>query len=1038
MPSSRPAPLRRLAAAVLPIVVLAGTLALPAVPAAADPAPGPGGLVTRLSGGVDEASYTVTAAVGSTVYTAWQDRSITTDGLAGIAFKRSTDSGRTWQRLQDLTWPTGSHGDARHPSITANGDDVHVAWQETTSFSSADRGDESTFVVSSRDRGRTWGKRKRLDVEGDGSHTDGVMVQADGDRVAVAWQDRTRAINVAVSSDAGATFGKAVQVDGPQTGVGLGDVAVRGDDVAVVWSGVDRPAGVTENEIFAATSFDKGATWLPPQNVSKAAGSSYDPEVELTRDGIHVVWAELQGWNELDDKKFHEIRAAHGRDGVAWDRSKLGESSFGMGEPSLTSYGTRLTTAWRDRTTRRVLAATRIGGAWGSPQAVTAQPTFDPPVLTSVPRPDDAVEATFTWTMPDRYGADADGDGIIESAVTAAQVDPGTWQVRLDGCASVVRDGSAPTYRWSLDGEEVSQGRACTEEITFTEEGEHEVTLEVSSDGRVDAVTQTVRVEDRLVVSVGDSVASGEGNPDVPAGPWPWEPASKWKNKQCNRTGLAGPAKAAARLEAADPRSSVTFVHLACSGATVMSDSAANGGLLTAYDGINPEEGEVLQPQMSQLKSLVGDREVDALFISIGANDLHFSSVILECLLRSTCYETDTRTKLEQRFAELPSHYAALSERIDELGIPREKVFITEYFDPTTDATGATTLRCVANNALPGKALTDDETAWARRDVVQKMNAAVQTAAQTHGWNYVGGIAQSFTRRGYCTDNRMVVNLFDSFYDQLDKNGSFHPNGLGHDVYGERISAMVDAAWGPDVVPHEDPDLPTSTDRRGATYLAWGSRNQVVVSTLAHDGGLVSATSSVEVVEPGLFAGGVDLAATADGAWAAWTQAMRNDASVSKYQAYAARVAGGPPNLHLDDVQLVQTSDAPAALTADKATTVRVALTSTLAQQRTIEIGYRIVAADGAVVHDAVALSSVAPGENVLHLAPATPPTLPAGTYTATARLDVPNQVAEKDEGDNEGTSVAVDAEPSRDVSVLYVPLGVPCLTAHAVADGAP
>ena len=58
-----------------------------------------------------------------------------------------------------------------------------------------------------------------------------------------------------------------------------------------------------------------------------------------------------------------------------------------------------------------------------------------------------------------------------------------------------------------------------------------------------------------------------------------------WQDKRCHRSALSGSAQAALRLEQQDPRTSVTFVHLACSGASVVY------GLLGRYTGVEHPEG---------------------------------------------------------------------------------------------------------------------------------------------------------------------------------------------------------------------------------------------------------------------------------------------------------------------------------------------------------------------------------------------------------------------------------------------------------------
>ena len=79
-----------------------------------------------------------------------------------------------------------------------------------------------------------------------------------------------------------------------------------------------------------------------------------------------------------------------------------------------------------------------------------------------------------------------------------------------------------------------------------------------------------------------------------------------WQDSGCHRSAFSAQAQAALALERLDARSSVTFVHAACSGAKT---GAVPG-------------------QIESALSLVGSRSIDAVVLSIGGNDAGFSSII--------------------------------------------------------------------------------------------------------------------------------------------------------------------------------------------------------------------------------------------------------------------------------------------------------------------------------------------------------------------------------------------------------------------------
>jgi lysophospholipase L1-like esterase len=414
----------------------------------------------------------------------------------------------------------------------------------------------------------------------------------------------------------------------------------------------------------------------------------------------------------------------------------------------------------------------------------------------SLALPGDKGALSFGWTMPTRYESGRHEDGAAVWNGTA-EVRPAGFRVDL----SAQECGTTGTTTWLIEGTAVAAGdpnvvggspTSCALAYRFPREGSYEVAIE-ERDGSGELVaraTQIVPVQDFLIVSIGDSVASGEGNPETPGTPI-------WGDRQCHRSAHAGPAQAAKAIEDADPRTSVTFLHLACSGTTI------DAGLLGPYEGIEP--GASLPPQLDALTKLVGDREVDALLVSIGANDVGFASLVRNCFVRPLCHlpgPGSAATRFAKKLPTLPGRYDALDARLDALGIRSERVHATEYFDPTRDDAGAF---CDPEGPLGplGGILGDhpasgtllgisrDEAAWAADVVLSGLNAQVVQAASRHGWRFVGDIASQFERHGYCAIDHWVVRWSESKATQLDENGTLHPNGAGHGAYRDRLGAVL-------------------------------------------------------------------------------------------------------------------------------------------------------------------------------------------------------------------------------------------------------
>jgi hypothetical protein len=313
-------------------------------------------------------------------------------------------------------------------------------------------------------------------------------------------------------------------------------------------------------------------------------------------------------------------------------------------------------------------------------------------------------------------------------------------------------------------------------------EGVYPSKLTITAPEGTATVERDVPFRDYFIVSLGDSLASGEGNPDRLNTNPIWSSNDVWQDVRCHRSASSGPSQAALSLETSDRQSSVTFAHLACSGGQVTK------GILEPYAGIEPD-GNLIPPQANVMKQLMDTwhRKPDAVLISVGANDAEFADAVLRCLLPDRCQnDADFVAKVQTRLSRLPGRFDMLDEKLDALGIPGDKVWITEYPDPTRDDVGR------FKQCLP--TLYPSEWEWAEENVVAKLNERVQAAANLdrHGWHYVGGIANMFLRHGYCAGANWIVRLEQSIVGQGDQNGAFHPNKLGHQEYMRRI---LDGLW---------------------------------------------------------------------------------------------------------------------------------------------------------------------------------------------------------------------------------------------------
>lgn len=419
------------------------------------------------------------------------------------------------------------------------------------------------------------------------------------------------------------------------------------------------------------------------------------------------------------------------------------------------------------------------------------------------------IRPEIRWTIGDQFGGDADRNGIIDLPNTRQYVFnrvspcPGDcpeprFTIHLE--ASLPNPGglvlgSLPilSYRWIISGGGLPASavywRLDPNLDVALPEGEYRVELRLLIRipwGTITTRTVTdVRVEDLLVVAIGDSYASGEGNPERRRGdgsPAVWAQGGSAVADQANaaahRSTVAWPARVALAMELADRHTSVTFVSLAATGASI------DAGLL------NPQAAALPVAQIDALAELVGERRIDLLLIQVGGNDIGFSRVVrglvdADPLFDPVCYhrevanvfdaarDGDWRRGVAVTFAlpfdwgcrvdsspgpqypgldGLPAAFDRLAASLQRFDPGR--VALVSYPDPTgLDAFG-TTCREIVGDATPPfrfHEIDEEEQAAAIEQVLRPLNEVLAATAARLGWVYVGGVAEAFAAgHGYC------------------------------------------------------------------------------------------------------------------------------------------------------------------------------------------------------------------------------------------------------------------------------------------------
>ena len=170
---------------------------------------------------------------------------------------------------------------------------------------------------------------------------------------------------------------------------------------------------------------------------------------------------------------------------------------------------------------------------------------------------DGATSIDFDWSMVDQT-VDADNDGLIDKYKggnrTADVPADGRYPVRLTACGQ-----SASNFNWLLSGPQ-GQTRSLTPAGCATtvrlEEGNWVAALTATRGGQRASAAGELQVKNHLIVSIGDSFASGEGNPDEIIHRRLNRDKVVWKDRDCHRSAWAAPARSALSIEEA----SSTFI----------------------------------------------------------------------------------------------------------------------------------------------------------------------------------------------------------------------------------------------------------------------------------------------------------------------------------------------------------------------------------------------------------------------------------------------------------------------------------------------
>ena len=442
--------------------------------------------------------------------------------------------------------------------------------------------------------------------------------------------------------------------------------------------------------------------------------------------------------------------------------------------------------------------------------------------LLDVPHP----RARFTWRMLERYAAAWDAYDAETRTYDQRYVHPDNWSVVVDACASTGDGAEIQNYRVELRGVGFDYRRRVTRDYCFftidtlPQLGTYRLSVDLQTEfGWSDPTSEEIRLVDWLIVSLGDSFASGEGNPDQPG----WyvlnslglfspsqaslrdedltdirEGPAIWQDEDCHRSARSGHAQAAEELERRDPHSSVTFLSFACTGARAY-DMTGGPAFVRCYflrrqqdcgEGATPSGRKAQLVSLFEHLSLLEGRspedvrDVDVVFLSVGINEFEFSSLIYDCAHPRYSYRIDVCVEsYEARLFDLPRQWRLIDRVFESLpGDP--EIYLADYPGNLLHGGGCGKLDTF------GLGISSDD----GRDIADlgfNLNRDMARVSNVLGWNFVYGMTEAFQGRHYCAEDSYFRYYTDSLWTQGDKSGTLHPNGRGHQVYRDLLLESV-------------------------------------------------------------------------------------------------------------------------------------------------------------------------------------------------------------------------------------------------------
>jgi hypothetical protein len=263
-----------------------------------------------------------------------------------------------------------------------------------------------------------------------------------------------------------------------------------------------------------------------------------------------------------------------------------------------------------------------------------------------------------------------------------AYVTPHSHAIELWIAGQGVTVPATAICEWRIDGTLVAE-TSCAERVSgpgveLPYPGGAEISVNIVGEAPIIA---EARVKDLLIAGMGDSFASGEGNPNEPVAfaehrrfrnMYPERKQNNagggavWTDELCHRSLYGQQLRAALQIAVENPQAAVTFLDYSCSGASIDDGILGPQTYVERVASGDPNSQLAARPvsggeKDSQLYRLMRElciekldmrrgiptcpgnkfrRSIDFLFLSVGGNDIGFSNIVAWASLRDSASAT--------------------------------------------------------------------------------------------------------------------------------------------------------------------------------------------------------------------------------------------------------------------------------------------------------------------------------------------------------------------------------------------------------------